>query len=263
MLEIRYDVLIPARNEEKRLPLTLKALLNQSFKPSNIIVVNDGSIDRTRKIALKYGCIVVDLPFHKESWAGMPKLSKVFNVGIDKIGDVDFFGIVGADTILELRYFEKVIKRMVKDRWVIGSGRIIGEYSRLPRGSGRVFFKEFWDRYIHRFPYCYSWESYPLYKALSLGFRIGVVRDAVMIASRSTKLYKDFYGYTMRELGYFPPYALARILYAFINDHRTGVNMLRTYLKPVRVMDVELCNWIKVYQIKSLFKNFWTLGRGL
>ena len=41
------SVIIPARNEEHNLPTLLRSLAAQSLKPREIIVVDDGSTDRT------------------------------------------------------------------------------------------------------------------------------------------------------------------------------------------------------------------------
>lgn len=48
-------VLIAARNEEKTLPRTLRSIQSQTRKPEQIIVVDDGSTDRTGWISTLYG----------------------------------------------------------------------------------------------------------------------------------------------------------------------------------------------------------------
>ncbi|HON87963.1 MAG TPA: glycosyltransferase family 2 protein [Spirochaetia bacterium] len=53
------SVIIPARNEEHRLPILLESLKQQRQKPHEIIVVDDGSTDGTAEIARRYGCRVV------------------------------------------------------------------------------------------------------------------------------------------------------------------------------------------------------------
>jgi len=46
----KISVIIPARNEEDVIERCLRSLLNQKVKPYEIIVVNDGSTDRTKEI---------------------------------------------------------------------------------------------------------------------------------------------------------------------------------------------------------------------
>jgi phosphatidylinositol alpha-1,6-mannosyltransferase len=52
--EARISVVIPAFNAEKTLAKTIKDLQNQSLKPTEIIVVDDGSKDRTSEIAKQF-----------------------------------------------------------------------------------------------------------------------------------------------------------------------------------------------------------------
>lgn len=49
-----FSIIVPAYNEEKTLATTLKSLKAQSFKDSEIIVVNNNSSDKTEQIARKY-----------------------------------------------------------------------------------------------------------------------------------------------------------------------------------------------------------------
>lgn len=48
------SVLIPARNEEKKLPLLLESLVNQSYKNYEILIIDDNSTDRTWEIIEEY-----------------------------------------------------------------------------------------------------------------------------------------------------------------------------------------------------------------
>lgn len=56
---LSLSVIIPARNEEQRLPALLESLQAQTKKPKEIIIVDDGSTDGTAAVALRYGCSVV------------------------------------------------------------------------------------------------------------------------------------------------------------------------------------------------------------
>lgn len=56
---VRISVIIPARNEEHRLGPLLESLQNQTYKPYEILVVDDGSTDGTAQLARRFGCRLV------------------------------------------------------------------------------------------------------------------------------------------------------------------------------------------------------------
>jgi len=66
----KLSVIIPARNEEKNLPRLLRSLQSQSTPPEEIIVVDDGSTDRTAAVAAELGARVVTPPPLPEGWRG-------------------------------------------------------------------------------------------------------------------------------------------------------------------------------------------------
>ena len=53
-MESKIAVVIVAKNEEKLIAKTLDSLRNQDLKPYRIILVNDGSTDRTEEIVSTY-----------------------------------------------------------------------------------------------------------------------------------------------------------------------------------------------------------------
>ena len=56
---MKYEVVIPARNEEKLLEETLKSIKQQTIPLNKVIVVDDGSTDDTFEIAQRYADIVL------------------------------------------------------------------------------------------------------------------------------------------------------------------------------------------------------------
>jgi 4,4'-diaponeurosporenoate glycosyltransferase len=66
----KVSVLIPARNEESTLPHLLKALEQQTFKPYEIIVIDDQSADATVQIAEQAGVKVVQTTPLPPGWTG-------------------------------------------------------------------------------------------------------------------------------------------------------------------------------------------------
>lgn len=53
------SIIIPARNEEKRLPALMKSIKKQQFKNYEVIVVDDNSDDDTSSVAKHYGADVI------------------------------------------------------------------------------------------------------------------------------------------------------------------------------------------------------------
>jgi 4,4'-diaponeurosporenoate glycosyltransferase len=66
----KVSVLIPARNEESTLPHLLNALEQQTFKPYEIIVIDDQSVDDTVQIAQQAGVTVVQTTPLPKGWTG-------------------------------------------------------------------------------------------------------------------------------------------------------------------------------------------------
>ena len=66
------SVIIPARNEEHNLPKLLRSLAAQPLQSQEVIVVNDGSTDRTADLARELGARVIASQPLPESWRGKP-----------------------------------------------------------------------------------------------------------------------------------------------------------------------------------------------
>lgn len=55
----KLSIIIPARNEELRLPPLLKSLNEQHFQHFEVLVVDDGSTDQTAQVATSFGATVL------------------------------------------------------------------------------------------------------------------------------------------------------------------------------------------------------------
>ena len=264
---MRYSVIIPAREQLSILDPCLASVFRQTIKPYEVILVDDGCEVGADKLLTKYSskfkvnARYVVFPFKHDNWVGKPELSLVFNYGLDhmELENVDYFMILGSDTVLEPMYVEKLLSK-IEWKTAVVSGVIVGETEfKQPRGSGRLINAGWWLKYVKRFPLCWSWESYPLYKALATDWRIQVVLEAIMKVKRATRthVYKRFYGYTMRELGYYPWYAFLKCIKAVISSPREGLGMLYTYLtSPYRVVDEDIARWVRRWQVSRIASFF-------
>jgi 4,4'-diaponeurosporenoate glycosyltransferase len=64
------SVIVPARNEERRIPQLLESLTRQTVKPREVIVVDDHSADETAAIASRMGATLVTSQPLPEGWTG-------------------------------------------------------------------------------------------------------------------------------------------------------------------------------------------------
>jgi 4,4'-diaponeurosporenoate glycosyltransferase len=67
---LSVSVTIPARNEEHNLPTLLRSLASQAVKPREILVVDDGSTDRTAELARQLGATVISSKPLPDGWRG-------------------------------------------------------------------------------------------------------------------------------------------------------------------------------------------------
>ncbi|MHB8962969.1 MAG: glycosyltransferase family 2 protein [Saccharofermentanales bacterium] len=111
----RVSVIIPARNEENNLPHLLASLMGQTYKPYEILVVDDGSSDRTAEIARGYGVTLVANPELPEGWTG--KNWAVWNGYLQATGDI--FVFLDSDIRLAPRGLELLLKNRARTGGVI------------------------------------------------------------------------------------------------------------------------------------------------
>jgi len=257
------------RDEEQNIGRTIDSILDQTVKFDNVFIVDDCSVDDTVKIIEDKGLEPLKLMTRHPSFIGTRNLSIIANESIRAIYSqpCDFFAFSGGDIVLDVDYVEVILEKFHADPdLVAASGWIRGELfnENTPRGCCRFYRFSFWDEHIKAFPYCYAWESYPMYKALSLGYRIGAFRDAGMVTLRPTRIYKPAFGQCMRELGYYVPLAIGRCFLAmFDGEVATGLSMLYNYFScNVEPYDPVLAAYIKSYQRKAfLRKSFAALRR--
>lgn len=92
------SIIIPALNEEERLPLLLESLKKQNFNDYEIILADAGSKDKTLEIAKNYAC--------KITTGGLP--GKARNEGA-KVAMGDLLLFLDADAILPNDFLQKAL----------------------------------------------------------------------------------------------------------------------------------------------------------
>jgi glycosyltransferase involved in cell wall biosynthesis len=105
------DVVIPARNEECNIALCLASLARQTLKPAHIILVDDGSSDRTIALAEAFcranGMELIAIR-RREAIGKTPTIKRQAR---EFDADVEF--VIDADTVLESpNYLERVVQEL-------------------------------------------------------------------------------------------------------------------------------------------------------
>lgn len=117
---MNYYIVIPTYNEEKFIALTLQSIVEQTVLPSKVVVVNDGSTDKTVEIVNsfveKYSFIAA---VNKSSDAiHLPgsKVIQAFQKGLETLDDnYDIMVKIDADLIFPSNYFETIIQHFQSD----------------------------------------------------------------------------------------------------------------------------------------------------
>ena len=111
---MKYSIVIPAYNEEAFIAMTLESIVSQTVLPTQVVVVNDNSTDKTAAIvsgfAEKYRFI--SLVGNASQAVHLPgsKVIRAFLKGLEKVAsDYDVIVKLDADLILPDNYFETVL----------------------------------------------------------------------------------------------------------------------------------------------------------
>lgn len=114
------SVIIPAYNVENYISRTLESVLNQSFKDFEIIVVNDGSTDKTEEVVRKV-LRVSDIPFRVFSQSNKG-VSIARNVGILNANG-RYIKFLDADDVLKANGLKLLVETCEENDLVFSFGK--------------------------------------------------------------------------------------------------------------------------------------------
>jgi biofilm PGA synthesis N-glycosyltransferase PgaC len=120
MLNIKYVLITPARNEEAFIEKTLASMVAQTVLPQRWVIVDDGSKDRTADIVQSYASrfgwidVVRREPRPQRHFAGKVE---AFNAGFDRLKSLDFeiIGNLDADLSFDRDYLEFLLRKFAED----------------------------------------------------------------------------------------------------------------------------------------------------
>lgn len=100
----KISIIVPVYNEEKYIRRCIKQLLNQTYENIEIIFINDGSTDNTKKILEEFLDEIKIKIYHKKNSG----VSNTRNVGIN-IATGDYISFVDSDDEISIDYCAKLI----------------------------------------------------------------------------------------------------------------------------------------------------------
>ncbi|KYH40313.1 MAG: glycosyl transferase [Candidatus Bathyarchaeota archaeon B63] len=126
------SVIVPAHNEEDIIERNVRCLLESDYPRKEIIVVDDGSTDRTYQILRRYSRRGMIKLIRREKASGMK--ARAVNLGL-RLARGEIILIVDADTLLEVRSISNMVKRFADGRVgaVAGNVRVRNQRNLLTR----------------------------------------------------------------------------------------------------------------------------------
>jgi glycosyltransferase involved in cell wall biosynthesis len=210
-------VIIPCKDGEATIEKTLNALLTQTIKAQEIIVVDDASHDQTPFILRKFPQIRAIRLEHDypKNFQRVPKLINIATRYVPQ--NCEYLMLLGDDSVLQRDYVEKLIAKFEQNpKLKIASGSMsktgnIQGLARHPSGSGRLFDTGFLRKHLP-FPETIGWESWILFKGLQEG-EITSFPDVSFEHERHYGVYSiRTFGQSMYTLGYPTVFVVARFL---------------------------------------------------
>jgi glycosyltransferase involved in cell wall biosynthesis len=143
----KYVIITPVKDEEAYIGETISSIIGQSLRPSQWVIVNDGSSDRTEEIvqgaAIQHSWIrLACLPRRRDR--SFSAIVHATEAGVRALTDEDYhyIGLLDSDVRFEKDYFKKVIKHFEASPILgLGGGMVVDpgqRKDRLPRNRKDV-----------------------------------------------------------------------------------------------------------------------------
>lgn len=240
-----YYIIITCRNSEDKIKDAIISLKKQTIQPEYVIVVDDGSKDKTPEILkdLQKEWNKLYIITNPDLGYNIGRIVSNWNKAIRFVNDLnlkktDYHMISTDDTVYEDRYVEKIIKHMQHSKnLAIVSGIPDDNTYVTPRGAGRLITNSFFYKCGGLYPEKMGYESAILHMATQHEYTYEILNEARFEHTRELGTNHHFYEYgaSMRTLGYNPVFVVGRFCIYFITGKPIGrmgaVYMLYHYLK--------------------------------
>ncbi len=233
-----YYAFLCVRDSEESIGRVMSSLVGQSRPPEKILVVNDGSTDRTGGILQefkgRYGDKIEVLQT-KSTTKDYARIPSLWNMCLQR--QFDYHMIAAGDTIFEEGYAEKILGELEKSPEIaVASGYHGKERISFPHGGGRFVRQDYFFRFYDRYPEIVGYETETVYRALVNGYKTLVLKSARFEHTDQLGHKHNFveFGQSMRAIGFHPLYVLARTLQELVRNDNIGrrgaCNMLWKYV---------------------------------
>jgi glycosyltransferase involved in cell wall biosynthesis len=277
----RYVVITPVRDEEEFIESTIASVRNQSLRPMEWIIVNDGSTDRTGTILDQYAAQNRWIQVVHRANRGFRKagggVMEAFYAGYSALRCTDWEFIVKLDGDLTLpeNYFEKCLEHFALDNQLgIGGGDIYHDIDGVQklestprfhvRGATKIYRRACWEAIdgLWRAP---GWDTIDEVKANMLGWRTYTFKELHLLHHRFTgtaeSLWKDKVkrGAACYVSGYHPMFLAASCIANLVRrpylagSTAIAYGFLRGYWRRApRVNDKQFIRYLRSQQLRRL-----------
>jgi glycosyltransferase involved in cell wall biosynthesis len=288
-LTARYAIVTPARDEGKNIGATIQAVIAQTVRPQQWIIVDDGSSDDTRSIAEQYARQFPWITVLPRADRGCRKngggVIEAFNDGYTHVVNLpwDFIVKLDGDLTFPANYFEQCLQEFIDDSSLgIGAGALYNvtpqghQFEPHPwfhvRGATKIYRRECWEQIGGLWPGA-GWDTIDEVKANMVGWRTRTFPAIPAYHHRMTGAADGGWRNNVKNgrgnyaAGYHPLYALARcVRQSFVKPYLIGgLGMLYGFIaaywqRMKRIDDPQLIRYIRRQQMSRLLgrPTIWT-----
>jgi glycosyltransferase involved in cell wall biosynthesis len=270
-----YFAIVTCRDSEDNIRDSLTSLKNQTLPPQYVIVVDDGSTDKTSEILTQIGQDWHSLHVitHNDLGYDISRVVRNWNEAITysrskELPHTTYHMIATDDTTYSSAYAKQLVDFMDKNSDIaIASGNYTKYVPEKPHGAGRFVRNTFFEQthWGGLYPELMGYESAILYESERLGYHSAIVTVAKYQHSRPLGMHHKFYefGASMKTLGYHPAFVWGRFAKYLATGEVTGrigaFNMLYYYFtyKPKtvgydRLYDDQLRKFVREIQKRRM-----------
>lgn len=182
----KISIIIPVYNSENYIANTIESILNQSYKYFEIIIVNDGSTDKSLEICEKYNIKDERIKLVSKRNEGV---SQARNSGLQYVTG-DYLMFIDSDDYLEENSLKVIAKTMDKyhlDLCIYSWNEVYGGKKKLiSLNSDDITFEELYSKILTEDYECGG--GFPWNKVWNVK---SIIKDSKFIEFRNLKLYED------------------------------------------------------------------------